>query len=216
MDNSGLAQNIQKFEAERLSGRNGSETDLAMAAGAEGQGFDVRARMIPTELGTKVIQAGRNEAQLGQSEMLPGAMAREQAQQLGWQVLDGGQNKMTEGVEQRSAEIVDFEAAQEIARDQAELTHPEEFVGDETELQIDERLRDQQENSLNEINPGRDFEAEIAARSQERIAQTAMGEVEKLLKEKQVHPGKIVEIWRKRGDAVLNSYENPHPIGKGN
>lgn len=169
MDNSGLAQNIQKFEAERSSGQNGSETGLAM----------------------------------------------------GWRVLEGGSGgdgDVTGNIDGvgNGAEIIDSAAEREIKRDQAELTHPEEFVGDETELQIDERLKDQQENSLNEINPGRDFEAKIAAHSQERIAQTAMGEVEKLLKEKQVHPGKIVEIWRKRGDAVLNSYENPHPIGKGN
>lgn len=119
----------------------------------------------------------------------------------GWQNLEG---------------VVDFEAAQEIVQDQTELEHPVEFVGAETPLQEKERFENQQENSLNEINPKRDFEAGIVARSQERIAQTAMTEVEKLLKDKQVSPAKIVEIWRKQGDAVLNSYENPHPIGKGN
>lgn len=215
MDNSGLAQNMQKFEAERLSEQNSGEAGLAMAAGAEGQGFGAQTQGMSAELGVRAVQAG----QAREAEVLPG-VAREQVQQLGWQVLEGGRRSDSVAevgnVGQMAGNVVDFVATREIVRDQEELTQPEEFVGDETELQIRERLEEQQENSLNEINPTRDFEATIMARGQEKIAQVAMGEVEGLLKKKEVHPAEIVEIWRKRGDAVLNSYENPHPIGKGN
>lgn len=183
---------VQKIRAKELTEQINQATDLGLVAGAEGQSFG------------------------GVTSVEQRPVARERAQQLGWQVLDGGKSKSANNAEQVAAEIVDFEAAQEIARDQMELEHLAEFVGDETPLQIDERLKNQQENSLNEIDPKRDFEAETVARSQEKIARTAMDEVERLLREKQVYPGKIVEIWRKRGDAVLNSYENPHPIGKGN
>lgn len=182
----------RKISAKELTEQINQATDLGLAVGAEGQSFGE-----PMPVG-------------------PAPVARERAQQLGWQVLDGGKNELISNAERVATEIADFEATQEIVRDEMELEHPEEFVGDETPLQIKERLQNQQENSLNEIDPRRDAEAETVARSQEKIAQTAMGEVESLLKEKQVFPGKIVEIWRKRGDAVLNSYENPHPIGKGN
>ncbi len=175
-----------------------SKGDLVMAAGAEERVFDTQARV--------------------ESDGVMPGVARERAQMMGWQVLEGGNNVVdgvTDGV-RRTEGVVDFEAAQEIRHDQAELTHPEEFVGDETTVQMGERLANQQENSLNDIDPKRNSEAQIAARSQEKIAQAAMKEVEGLMGKKQVLPAEIMEIWRKQGDKVLNSFENPHPIGKGN
>lgn len=132
-------------------------------------------------------------------EQTPASSARTHAEQLGRRVLTGGQ-----------------EAAQEIARDQAELEHPEEFVGAETPLQVDERLAREQENSQNEINPKRDLEAKIARRGEVAIAQAAMKEVEEITRKKNFSPLEVVRAYRKLGNEALNSMEDPHPIGRGN
>ncbi len=162
---------VQKFQVK--------ETNLGMAAGAEGQDFGIVMQTTP--------------------EQTPVSSARARAEQLGWRVLTGSQ-----------------EAAQEIARDQAELERPEEFVGVETPLQVDERLAREQENSQNEINPKRDFEARIARRGEVAIAQAAMKEVEEITRKKNFSPLEVVRAYRKLGNEALNSMEDPHPIGRGN
>lgn len=172
----------------------------------------------------------------GQGQVMPKMSAKELTQMIDqetsvadWRVLDANRpdetivgqeaqmaERMAQDMGQVAEQLINTEARQELKLDQDELEHPEESVGDETELQINERLAGEKENFLNEINPKRDADAERVAGSQQAIAQVAMREVERLMGEKQMSPAKIMEIWRKQGDMVLNSFENPHPIGKGN
>lgn len=141
------------------------------------------------------------EEVLTEVEQAPrGQIARERAEQLGWRVL-GGENG---------------EATQEIAQDQAELEHPIEFVGDETPLQVDERLKAQQENSLNEIDPNRDSGAKRVRRSQEKVARAAMAEVDKMVHQRQFSPLDLVRLhWTMSNEALLDE-EEAYYVGKGN
>ncbi len=178
---------VQRISAKELTRQIDQETDLGLVAGAEGQSF---GGVMPV-----VSEQAANDARM-------------QAEQLGWKVLDGGRGELVGDSGQ--------EAAQEVVRDEAELTHPEQFVGDETPLQVQENLEAQAENLRNEENPKRDFEARIVAKSEEELARVAMRETEKFTHKGVFSPADVVKMHRILGDKALNSMENPHPIGRGN
>lgn len=196
--NNGRVQ--QGVNAREMTAEIDRATDLAMAAGAEGRSAG-RSNFVPEQ-----VEAEDTET------------ARERAKQMGWQVIDGG--KVVENAETvlRGPEVdtPDFEAAQEILRDEDELVNSTDYVGVETPLQVDERLQREMENLKNENDPSRDFEARIAHESQEKIARETMIEVNKIVNHKQFSPLELVRLHRKMGNMVLNSYEDPHPIGRGN
>lgn len=178
----------QRISAKELTRQIDQETDLGLAVGAEGQSFGGVMSVVSEQVATDD--------------------ARMQAEQLGWKVLDGGRRELAGDLSQ--------EAAQEVARDEAELTHPERFVGDETPLQVQENLEAQAENLRNEEDPKRDFEARIVAKSEEELARVAMREVEKFTHKGVFSPADVVKMHRILGDRALSRMENPHPIGRGN
>lgn len=155
--------------------------------------------------------------------------SREQVEKIGRQALGNGDVQAR--IQPHSAEIgaqaiystvqvdgnaAEREAARELAQDEDKLEHSVDYVGTESSLQRQERQAGDQENLKNELDPKRDFEAEIASRGQEELAREAMAMVDDLLKEKQVSPAELERVWRRMGDAVLGSYEVPHLIGMGN
>lgn len=182
----GRGQKIAKFDARELTEQINQATDLELAAGAEGQNF-----------------------------VAPGA-AREQMQQVGWQVLDGGKNEVVNNVEQAAAEVIDFAAAQEIARDQAELVDPVEFVGDEMPLQTDLRLKAQRKNALNDEYPDRDSAARRVKRDQGRLARAAMSAAEAMMRQRHFSPYELERKHYTMTDEALLDEENPYYVGKGN
>lgn len=207
------------MNARELTAEIDRATDLAVAAGAEEMAMQPGAGMGQPNFGTEQTDARIME------------LARERAKQMGWQVLDGGKATGDAGQvpEMAGAQAFDmgamcspevygaaFEAAEELKRDENELVNSTEYVGVETQLQVDERLAREQENLKNENDPTRDFEARIASKSQEKIAHETMLEVNKIVNHKQFAPMDLVRLQRKMGNMVLNSYEDPHPIGRGN
>lgn len=197
MDNGRVQQRVN---AREMTVEIDRATDLAIAAGAEGLSTE-RSGFAPEQAEPK------NEA-----------AARERAKQMGWQVIDGGKvARNAEGVPRGpEMDTPDYEAAQEILRDEDELVNSTDYVGVETPLQVDERLQREMENLQNEDDPKRDLEARIAHESQEKIARETMVEVNKIVNHKQFSPLELVRLHRKMGNMVLNSYEDPHPIGRGN
>lgn len=197
-------QKMPKLSAKELTEEINRETDLAVAAGAEGQGFAMA------------------RPQAGQASTVPYT----QAEQVGWKVLAGDQAQVmpSEGNNGdygtnnslEPTQNLEDKAKQEILRDEDELEHPTDYVGDESALQTEERLADATENLRNEDNPKRDFEAKIATSSQEKIARSAIAEVDKIINHKRFLPAELQQAYREIGNVMLNSFEVPHPIGKGN
>lgn len=196
--NNGRVQ--QGVNAREMTAEIDRATDLAVAAGAE-ELSATQANLVPEQIGA-----------------IDPAVARERAKQMGWQVIDGGKVAGNTETVSRGSEIdiPGSEAVQEILRDEDELVNSTEYVGVETPLQVDERLAREQENLQNEDDPRRDFEARVAHESQEKIARETMIEVNKIVNHKQFSPIELVRLHRKMGNMVLNSYEDPHPIGRGN
>ncbi len=202
MDN-GRTQNTLRVSAKELTDEINRETDLALAAGAEEQGLTetmLQVRQTPT-------------------------VSHVQAERMGWKVLEGGKAQVELGKENGSFGVVrdsenlqslGGEVKQEILRDEDELSNPTDYVGVESELQVQERLADAKENLRNEDDPKRDFEAKIATSSQEKIAQSAIAEVDKIINHGHFSPFELQQAYRKIGNVMLESFEVPHPIGKGN
>ena len=195
MDN-GRTQNTLRVSAKELTDEINRETDLALAAGAEEQGL--------TETMSQVRQ-------------MP-TVSHVQAERMGWKVLELGKENGSFGVVRDSENLQSLggEVKQEILRDEDELLNPTDYVGVESELQVQERLADAKENLRNEDDPKRDFEAKIATSSQEKIAQSAIAEVDKIINHGHFSPFELQQAYRKIGNVMLESFEVPHPIGKGN
>lgn len=127
-------------------------------------------------------------------------MTRDRAQQMGWQVLEGGQ---TSGTEQIGNGLRNIEASQEIARDEAELERPLEFVGDESPLQTQERLVDDQESMQNDEGKGLGFVDKIVAANQEAVAQAVIPEVNKIINHKSYRPAELMSLYQKFTNKTL-------------
>lgn len=147
-------------------------------------------------------------------------LTQEIDQATDWAVMGEAESSVAQGtapgISQEAAREVLQAAEREIARDEDELVHAEDYVGEETAVQTRERLASEQENLLNEEDPDRDSEAKRMHQTQEKIAGQAMTQVDELMKNKVVSPADIEGVWREFGNRVLESYENPHPIGRGN
>lgn len=91
----------------------------------------------------------------------------------------------------------------EIARDEAELTHAEEFVGDETATQMRERLADDREDLVTELGDGSPRDFRIMTKNTERLTNEAVTAVDHLIKEQAVHPAKLEQVRFKMMTALL-------------
>lgn len=89
-------------------------------------------------------------------------------------------------------------------------------VGEESALEEAERLADDRENYLSELDPGRSFEAKIQANSQEEIAKEAAVEMGKLLRQKSFAPSALEE-YRFRGmKRMMGAFAQPREFGERN
>lgn len=98
-------------------------------------------------------------------------------------------------------------ATQELVRDREELTDAEEFVGDETPLEIANRLDEDKEDLLNEIGQGSPYVGKIMGQNQTEIANGVMAEVHEITKSKEFHPADLANVRRMGMHAILRTYE---------
>lgn len=96
----------------------------------------------------------------------------------------------------------------ELARDRQEIAHPDEYIGDESALQIRERLAEDRDDLRRELGEGLKFEAKIAKRGQERITADAVHEVDQLMGRANFRPAEMAAIYRKYGNQLLSAVEN--------
>lgn len=191
MDNDGQVR--ERVRARDLTEEINQATDLVMAAGAE------------------------NLNQLAQANL---AQGRERVQQMGWRVIDGGRHgvgEMTEVGAMSGAGIVPemgvvtetherLTPVGEVARDELELTQPESFVGDESKIQIKERLADDLEDARNEAGEGLSFENRIVAKNQEEVARAVAPEVDKLVGQASFRVKDLEKIYRQGVHAMLKVF----------
>lgn len=97
-------------------------------------------------------------------------------------------------------------AAGEVARDERELTQAQEFVGDESELQVKEREKDDQEDAQNEAGMGLAFENRIVAKNQEAVARMVTPEVDKMVNQKSFRPSDLERLYRHGVNTTLGVF----------
>lgn len=134
-------------------------------------------------------------------------------QQIGQSVIRG--EVAQEGRTMTAARELD-EAALEVSEDQNRLENAGEFVGMQTELQVQEQQVADEENLRNELSPHRDSEAKIVHRSQEAIAGATMREVDAITRGKSFEPLAVLSVLREERLKMLNSFENPYKFGSNN
>lgn len=89
-------------------------------------------------------------------------------------------------------------------------------VGEESKLEVNERLADDNENLRNELSGVKDFEAQIQAKKQEDIAKAMVPQVGNLLRRKSFAVNDVIELQRVGRDQTLLSFERPRKIGDRN
>lgn len=127
---------------------------------------------------------------------------REQVQRMGWQVIGGGQLERSSG-DLRGGSLT---PAEEVARDEQELTRAEDFVGTESQLQIAERIKDDDEDARNEAGEGLGFENRIVAKNQEGVARLVTPEVDKMVNQKSFRPSDMERLYRDGVNAMLGIF----------
>lgn len=177
------SQSREKVRARDLTAEIDRATDLAVPVGVE----DMR---------------GQRFTAAAQGERMTAVTGREKAQQMGWQVIDGGRNETVKdgGV----AEVLT--PAGEVARDERELTEAQEFVGEESRIQTKERLADDLEDARNEAGEGLGFENRIVAKNQEGVARVVGPEVDKLVNQKSFRVSDLERIYRHGVNTTLGIF----------
>jgi len=136
-----------------------------------------------TEVGRRMNEAQRQPEAMRQDAERPGRM--EQPLGFGKEILS---------------------AAGEVARDERELTQAQEFVGDESETQVRERLADDLEDARNEAGEGLGFENRIVARNQEGVARAIAPEVDRMVNQGSFRPSDLYELYRRGVNATLEIF----------
>ncbi len=106
------------------------------------------------------------------------------------------------------------EAAAELSEVENEMANPEVFVGLASDVEVEERARQDWETAENEADPGRSRIAEIEYKNQEAVAKGVAPEVEKMLHEKSFELAGLLELYREGRNKTLDVVN--HPIGKDN
>lgn len=118
------------------------------------------------------------------------------------------------------------QAEHELTRDEVEIEQPEKFVGEETPLLTEERVAEDQADLRREDNlaPKGASEAErrmlagehkIVKDAGKVVTLEAMGEVEKILQEKVVHPADLADLWQKRSIEMISKVDG-YALGDNN
>lgn len=97
-------------------------------------------------------------------------------------------------------------AVGEVARDERELTQAQEFVGEESRIQTEERLADDLEDARNEAGEGLGFENRIVAKNQEGVARMVAPEVDKLVNQKSFRVSDLERIYRHGVNTTLGIF----------
>ncbi len=97
-------------------------------------------------------------------------------------------------------------AVGEVARDERELTQAQEFVGEESRIQTEERLADDLEDARNEAGEGLGFENRIVAKNQEGVARMVGPEVEKMVSQKSFRVSDLERIYRHGVNTTLGIF----------
>lgn len=97
-------------------------------------------------------------------------------------------------------------AVGEVARDEQELTEAQEFVGEESKIQTQERLADDLEDARNEAGEGLGFENRIVAKNQESVARMVGPEVEKMVSQKSFRVSDLERIYRHGVNTTLGIF----------
>lgn len=105
------------------------------------------------------------------------------------------------------AELVREET--ELARDEAELTNPEQFVGRQSEVQIEDGYKAEQENAHPELG----FVQKIEKRSQEQIAANAMEVADNIVAHKEYRPMDLIKLRDEMSARMRQSYPVPEGMG---
>ena len=126
-------------------------------------------------------------------------MAREQAQRVGWQVMEGGRGQ-AEAL--RTPEFDPMQAERELRRVEDELERPDDFVGQTSELQNQAYLANDAEDLRDEMGEGLKFVDRIVARNQEEVAAKIAPEIDKLARQGSFRPSEVVSMYN-RGTAKM-------------
>ncbi len=94
----------------------------------------------------------------------------------------------------------------ELERDLQEEQKPEEFVGVETNRQVEERLQEDLEDAQNEAGAGLSFENRVAAANQEEVARAFVPEVDAILKKGNFVVDELVRAQREGSRAMLRTF----------
>ena len=92
------------------------------------------------------------------------------------------------------------EAAVELAKDLNELEHAEEYVGTESELQVEERLAEDRADLQAEMGVGDPLTVKVMAKSQEELSKAVAPEVNKFLNQKSFRPAELQQVYRARAE----------------
>lgn len=118
-------------------------------------------------------------------------------------VLDAQLAADRAAVELRRNEIELANATTELIDDEEELVEAQNFVGEETPLQVRERLAADREDYLTEIGKGSPRDFKIMTANAERLTDEAVTAVQHLIKEEAVHPANLAHIKHEMTVALL-------------
>lgn len=121
--------------------------------------------------------------------------------------LNGGRQAIFGGTSETVATL-------EVSEDKNILKNAQEFVGEETKLQVVERKAGDLEDLKNESGLG--VGAEIVGWSQGQRGVVAEKKAAKLLGQRTFKPNELMRWYREQRDAMLLDFENPRRIGDRN
>ncbi len=97
-------------------------------------------------------------------------------------------------------------AETEIKRDEIELEHPEEVVGDESRLQVAEHLADDREDLEHELGQGLKFEVKATTKGQEEVTRKVVPEVDKIINKSSFRVRELEDVYRQGVNATLGVF----------
>lgn len=174
------------------------------------------AKMMTAEIDAvtniEAEEATTNAPKTGANEQLTGSQSSEaqmerihknevenmvESRMLGRAIISSGQLENTRsGADDLSnGEIIDG-LERQLMRDENEIENAEEFVGEGTALQIDERKNDDYDDLMTEEGRGLKLENKVLAKTQEKIAAEVMPVVEKIVGQPVYRPADLDEAYR--------------------
>lgn len=92
--------------------------------------------------------------------------------------------------------VAGVEIASELARDEDEALHAEKYVGAESQLQVRERLAEDQADLQAEMGVGDPLTVKIMAKSQEELSRAMMPMVNKIVNQPSFRPADLEKVYR--------------------